>query len=115
MHQTQTERPSHEPTAPAVWRSGSIVVDFHSREASRDGLPLPLTPMQFKLLQMFVEHPGRFLATRDIIDLVWGRGFYVTERVVYTHINNLRSRLEDDPANPTLIVSRRRIGYMFMG
>lgn len=108
-------RAGEEPSGRDFWRHGALVVDFRRQEASRAGLPLPLTPMQFRLLRVFVEHAGQVLGAREIIDLVWGEGYYVSGRVVYTHINNLRGRLEDDPSNPTLIVNRRRFGYLFTG
>jgi DNA-binding response OmpR family regulator len=46
---------------------------------------------------------------------VWGKNVFLTDRVVYTHMNNLRSKIEDDPANPRLIVSVRGVGYRFEG
>jgi two-component system response regulator RegX3 len=47
--------------------------------------------------------------------LVWGSDVFLTDRVIYTHINNLRSKIETDPHNPSLIVSIRGIGYRFDG
>ena len=46
---------------------------------------------------------------------MWGQDVFLTDRVIYTHVNNLRAKIEDDPASPTLIVSVRRVGYRFDG
>jgi DNA-binding response OmpR family regulator len=98
-----------------VWRHGDLAVDFRRFEASRGGRPLDLTPTEFRLLKTFVEHPGDVLSVRRLIDLVWGQDVFLTDRVIYTHVNNLRAKIEADPAAPTLIVSIRRVGYRFDG
>ena len=98
-----------------VWRHGDLSVDFRRFEASRGGRAVDLTPTEFRLLKTFVEHPGDVLSVRRLIDLVWGQDVFLTDRVIYTHVNNLRAKIEADPATPTLIVSVRRVGYRFDG
>ena len=98
-----------------VWRHGDLVVDFRRFEATRRGQPVDMTPTEFRLLKTFIEHPGDVLPVRRLIDLVWGTDTFLTDRVIYTHVNNLRAKIERDPAAPTLIVSVRRVGYRFDG
>jgi two-component system alkaline phosphatase synthesis response regulator PhoP len=108
-----------EPPGPAaeneVWTHGELSVDFARFLASRGGEPLALTPTEFKILRTFVGSGGRVLTVDDVLERVWGRDVFLTDRVVYTHMNNLRSKIEDDPANPRLIVSVRGVGYRFEG
>jgi two-component system, OmpR family, alkaline phosphatase synthesis response regulator PhoP len=98
-----------------VWERADIVVNFRRFEATRGGRPIELTPMEFRLLRTFVTNPGRVLSVREIIDLAWGANTFVTDRVVYTHVNNLRAKIEVHPSAPELIVSVRRVGYRFDG
>ncbi len=98
-----------------VWEHGDIVVNFRRFEATRGGRAIELTPMEFRLLRTFVANRGRVLSVREIIDLAWGANTFVTDRVVYTHVNNLRAKIEVHPSAPELIVSVRRVGYRFDG
>ena len=107
-------RRAHGPApARAVWRHDDLIVDFRRFEATRGGRPLDLTPTEFRLLRTFVDRPGDVLSVRELIDLAWGQDTFLTDRVVYTHVNNLRGKIERDPAAPALIVSVRRVGYRF--
>jgi len=102
--------------APAeVFQFGEVKVDFTRLEASRKGERADLTATEFKLLRVFVEHRGRVLSIPRLLDLVWGQDVFLTERVVYTHVNNLRGKIEKDPSRPRFIVSVRGAGYRFDG
>ena len=98
-----------------VWRRGDLVVDFRRFEAFRAEQPLDLTPREFKLLKVFVGHRGEVLSVRRLIDLVWGADVFVTDRVIYTHINNLRAKIEPDPSAPAILQNVRGAGYRFDG
>jgi two-component system, OmpR family, response regulator RegX3 len=62
---------------------------------------------------LFLRAQGRIMTREHIIDEVWGRDVFVTDRVVDTHIVKLRRKIERDPVEPTHIVSVRGIGYRF--
>jgi two-component system response regulator RegX3 len=64
-------------------------------------------------MQFFLRAAGRVVNRTQVIDEVWGRDVFVTDRVVDTHIVKLRRKIEPDPAEPTHIVSVRGIGYRF--
>ena len=98
-----------------VCEFGEVKVDFARFEASRKGDKIDLTATEFKLLRAFVEHRGRVLSIPQLLDLVWGTDVFLTDRVVYTHVNNLRGKIEDDPSRPRFIVSVRGAGYRFDG
>jgi DNA-binding response OmpR family regulator len=68
--------------------------------------------VEFKLLAEFVRRRGRVLSRRQLLDAVWGDAHCV-ERVVDTHVSNLRRKIEPDPDAPRHIVSLRGMGYRF--
>jgi DNA-binding response OmpR family regulator len=74
-----------------------------------------LTALEFRLLKTFVERRGRVLSREQIIDAAWEPGTNVTDRVVDTHILNLRKKIEADPSQPQLIQGVRGLGYRFEG
>lgn len=103
------------PDSPEVFRFGDFEVDFDRFELRRSGKLVDLTPIEFKLLAAFVRNRQMVLTRQQLLDKVWGRDVYVTDRVVDTHIGNLRKKIEADPDTPTLVVSVRGFGYRFEG
>ena len=96
-----------------VSRFGDCEVDFSRAELRRAGERVDLTAIELKMLQLFLNSQGRIMTRAHVIDEVWGRDVFVTDRVVDTHIVKLRRKIEPDPAEPTHIVSVRGIGYRF--
>jgi DNA-binding response OmpR family regulator len=96
-------------------RFGDLEVDFDAAEARRSGTPVDLTALEFRLLKTFVERRGRALTREQLIEAAWERGTNVNDRVVDTHILNLRKKIETKPDEPRLIVGVRGIGYRFDG
>ena len=88
-------------------------LDVGARIASKDGRPLDLTPIEFDLLHVLMRHPGRVLTREQLIEQVWGYDYYGDDRVVDVHIGRLRKKIEDDPAQPTLITTVWATGYRF--
>jgi len=99
--------------SPATYKFGDCEVDFDRGEVRRSGRPLDLTALEFRLLETFVRRRGRVLSREQLIDAAWGLGTFVTERVVDTHILNLRKKIEPVPAKPRYIRSVRGMGYRF--
>ena len=105
-----------EPAGPAdVLRYGDLHVDFARFEARRGSSPLDLTALEFRLLKAFVAAGGQVLTHDRLITQVWGPDVFLSDRVIYTHINNLRRKIEIDPSRPALIVGVRGVGYKFGG
>lgn len=98
-------------SGPAVFERGDLLVDFSRYEARRGEQAVALTPTEFRLLAALVRSGGRVLTVDQLIDEVWGKGIALTDRVVYTHVNKLRSKIEPDPANPAIVVGVRGVGY----
>jgi DNA-binding response OmpR family regulator len=98
---------------PPVERFGELEVDFARGEVRRSGAALDLTPSEFKLLATLVRHRGQVLSRQRLLDEAWGPGTFVTDRVVDTHIANLRKKVEAEPSAPLFVVSVRGQGYRF--
>jgi len=88
-------------------------IEPDARRVWKDGQPVELTSVEFELLHALARHRGRVLSREQLIEQVWGYDYYGEERVVDVHIGNIRRKLEDDPTNPTLIVTVRGVGYRF--
>lgn len=99
------QRPESE-----VERFGELEVDLARVEVRKGGSKLEITPLEFKLLLVFLQNRGRLLSRDRLIDLAWGRDTYVTERAVDAHIVNLRRKV-----GSAAITSVRGMGYRFDG
>ncbi len=100
---------------PELYSFGDVEVNFQRHEVRRGGKLVPLTPVEFKLLAAFIRCRGRVLRRDQLLDEVWGRGSPVTDRVVDTHIVNLRKKVEPRPSHPRERVAVGGIGYRFDG
>lgn len=100
--------------APDVYRFGETTIDFARCEVHRGDVRVDLTAVEFKLLATFVKARGRVLGRRQLLDEVWV-GTNTSDRVVDTHMSNLRKKIEPDPGAPRYLVSLRGLGYRFDG
>ena len=98
-----------------VYRFGDAEVDFERCELRRAGNPIEMTAFEFKLLAAFIRNAGKVLSRDNLLNLVWGPGTFVTDRVVDNHIVTLRKKIEPAPSEPRYIVSVRGLGYRFDG
>ncbi|MBW1902279.1 MAG: response regulator transcription factor [Deltaproteobacteria bacterium] len=98
-----------------IIRFADITVDFDRFEVLRRGEKIDLTAMEFKLLRIFLEHRGKVLTIDELMQEAWGCDAVLTDRVIYTHVNNLRNKLEEDPRNPRFLIGVRGVGYRFDG
>jgi len=98
-----------------VERFGDVEVDFDRAEVRRKGEQVELTALELRLLKVLVSHRGHVLTRAQLIDLAWEAGTNVSDRVVDTHILNLRRKIEPVPGEPRFIRGVRGIGYRFDG
>jgi DNA-binding response OmpR family regulator len=82
-------------TAPEVLMAGRVEVDLGRREARVEGKAVPLASKEFQLLVFFAERPGRALSRQQLLDGVWGPGWYGDDRTVDAHVRQLRKKLGD--------------------
>lgn len=96
-----------------TYRFGQVEVDFVRGEVRRSGSAVDLTPIEFKLLGLFIRARGRVLSRDQLIDGVWGKDAFTSARIVDNHIANLRRKIEHDPAEPHHLRNIRGLGYRF--
>ena len=94
---------------------GSVRVDFRSGEVFRDGEPVTLSALEFKLLAFFIQNRGALLTRDELLDKVWGYDAMPTTRTVDVHVASLRQRLERNPSRPEYILTVHGRGYRFAG
>jgi len=92
---------------------GPLKIDHSKRKVSRRGESIPLTVKEYDLLYTLASRPGRTYSRRQLLDIVWEQTSDVYEHTVNSHINRLRSKIEDQPNRPVLILTVWGIGYRF--
>lgn len=100
---------------PTFYVAGNIKMDLDRHEVTVGGRAIELTPKEFKILQQFVEAPGRVFSRQDMLNRVWGEGYALEEHALDVHIHSLRQKLERDHTERSLIVTVRGIGYKLKG
>ena len=91
-------------------RQGDIVIDRSAHRVKRGGKDVHLGPTEFRLLDYFMQHPGRVFSREQLLNAVWGSDVYVETRTVDVHIGRLRRALAADEANDP-IRTVRSAGY----
>lgn len=94
---------------------GNVKIDTNRRQAYKNNEKIRLTGMEFSLLELLISKSGEAFSRACILQEVWGYTpeRHVDTRVVDVHISRLRSKLEEDPSNPDLILTARGVGYLF--
>lgn len=94
---------------------GGIKIDTNRRQVYKHNEKIRLTGMEFSLLELLISKSGEPFSRSSILQEVWGYTpeRHVDTRVVDVHISRLRSKLEEDPSNPDLILTARGTGYLF--
>ncbi len=90
---------------------GSLTVDLSSRTVKKNGVPVKLTATEYSLLALFVRNAGKVLTHHYILEQVWGPTFAEETQYSRVYVGQLRKKLEDDPANPRLLLTESGIGY----
>ena len=92
---------------------GNIVIDKGRALVTKNGIPLELSKRETDLLLYLADRPGTTITREELLTQVWGYSYLGDLHHVDVVIHRLREKLEDDPANPTIIVTRRGSGYVF--
>ncbi|MBN2508927.1 MAG: response regulator transcription factor [Spirochaetales bacterium] len=91
---------------------GPFTIDYHRREVLKNGSPLVMNALEYRLLEYFGRHPGRIIDRQELLDEVWGYDSQTSTRTVDVHMARLRSRLEE-PQIPRYFQTIRGAGYKF--
>ena len=101
--------------SPARYTVGSLELDDKRKQVLLDGEPVSLTPTEFEILKLLMQHPGEVLSPRDIYRKVWNGEPYGAESTVAVHIRHLREKIEINPAEPRLLKVVWAQGYKLDG
>jgi DNA-binding response OmpR family regulator len=96
-----------------VHRFGAVEVDPLALTVRRNGIRVPLTGTEFRLLSVLLRRPGRVVHRDELLAEVWGPGVRHRSRAIDTHVARLRQKLEPDPAHPRHILTAPYRGYRF--
>ena len=94
---------------------GTLIIDMNDHLVSKEGKNINVTDIEYNLLEFLIENSGNKLSRTTILENVWGYipERYVDNRIVDVYISRLRSKIEENPSRPDLILTVRGTGYMF--
>ena len=98
-------------TTDASLRAGSIEMDVERHVVTVDGETVKLPLKEFELLEVLMRNAGRVLTRGQLIDRVWGSDYVGDTKTLDVHVKRLRSKIEPDPTEPTVLVTVRGLGY----
>lgn len=97
------------------WNDGDLVINYNRKEMLKKGKNISLTPIEWKILSAFTKYPQKVFTRDELITAAFDMDFSGYDRVIDTHIKNLRKKIEDDPKNPIYLCTIHGIGYKVGG
>ena len=88
-----------------------LTLDTAAFQLTKSGVPIPLTPMEYKILALLMRSPGRIFTKIQLYEGAIGNYFEGDDNTMMVHISKLREKIEDDPRNPRYIITVRGLGY----
>ena len=92
-------------------RQEPFLLNTRNRTLEKNGERIKLTQVEYSIMRMFMENPGKALSREEILDLVWGRDYFGDLKIVDVNMRRLRLKIEDNPTNPTYITTVWGYGY----
>ena len=90
---------------------GPFVLNTRNRTLEKEGKRIKLTQVEYAIMRVFMENPGKALSREEILDRVWGRDYFGELKIVDVNIRRLRLKIEDNVQNPTFITTVWGYGY----
>ena len=100
--------------AAAVFRTGGLEMDLERRRVSVEAREVHLTPTEYELLKVLVQHPNRVLTTRMLLQRVWGSEYDTEDHYLHVYATRLRKKIEVDPQAPRYLVTEPGVGYRLL-
>ena len=95
-------------------KARGITINTDSFQVRKNGVPIDLTQREYELLTFLASHPGKVFSRVDLMEQVWNYGYVGDDaRTVDVTVRRLREKIEDNPAAPAYILTRRGVGYYF--
>ena len=101
---------SHEPPAGTISQP-PFLLNTRNRTLEKNGQRIKLTQVEYAIIKLFMENPGKALAREEILHMVWGEGYLGELKIVDVNIRRLRVKIEDEPTSPTFITTIWGYGY----
>ncbi len=92
-------------------RVADLVINQSGHSVTRDGQPIPLTPLEFELLCCLARKPWQVFTREQLLEQVWGYQHAADTRLVNVHVQRLRAKVEHDPELPQVVLTVRGVGY----
>ena len=100
-------------SAQPVFTANGLCVNFDRREVTLDDKPIKLTPTEYDLLKYMIEHSGKVLTHRMLLQEVWGQAYVDQAQYLRVFVGQLRKKIEQDPTRPRFILTDPGVGYRF--
>ena len=88
-----------------------FLLNTRNRTLEKNGQRIKLTQVEYSIMRMFMENPGKALSREEILDMVWGRNYFGELKIVDVNIRRLRLKIEDNATNPVYITTVWGYGY----
>jgi two-component system KDP operon response regulator KdpE len=88
-----------------------LTIDLEDRKVLRDGQEVHLTPIEFDLLRVLAQHPGRLVTQRQLLQEVWGPQYVDESHYLRVHVAHIRAKIESDPSRPRYLITEPGVGY----
>ncbi|MBR4878308.1 MAG: response regulator transcription factor, partial [Clostridia bacterium] len=98
-----------------TFESESLKINFKNRSVIANGKEVDLTAKEFDLLSIFIKNPSQVFSRDKLLELGWGKDYPGDNRTVDVHIRKIREKIEEDDANPKIILTKWGVGYYFKG
>ena len=92
-------------------RQPPFLLNVRNRTLEKNGVPVKLSPVEYGVMKLFMENPGKAMSREEILDAVWGRDYFGELKIVDVNIRRLRIKIEDNPTSPTYINTVWGFGY----
>ena len=89
----------------------ALRIDLGRHTVSKDGQELDLTQREYELIRFLAQTPGKIVSRQELMSEVWQYEYFGDLRAVDVAVRRLREKLEDDPANPEYVLTKRGVGY----
>ena len=100
-----------DPVVTGEIRQPPFLLNTQNRTLEKNGQRVKLTQVEYSIMKVFMEHPGKALSREEILDKVWGRDYFGELKIVDVNIRRLRLKIEDNVQNPTYITTVWGFGY----
>jgi len=115
MRRTVSPAPVQEPEGRDVIRMRDIIIDPDRHSVIKNGRELDLTQREYELVKFLAQNPGKVVSRQELMSEVWQYEYFGDLRAVDVAVRRLREKLEDNPAEPAYVLTRRGVGYYFAG